>query len=63
MLHLPDTDTVTGGYDDGGHSEDILEYRHDNGWSKVADMKDARFYHGISLVNYEDFKLSISENC
>ena len=47
---------VTGGaYDGVKPSDEILEYRDDNGWRKVGAMMMRRNYHAVSLVKYEDF--------
>ena len=51
LLHLPYTDTVTGGYD-GVSNEDILEYNDNDGWRELGTMKNGRYYHGISLADY-----------
>ena len=48
---------VTGGYPGGGDSsDDILEYRDDDGWRKIGTMKNKRQKHGTSVVEFKDFE-------
>ena len=56
LLHLPHTDCVTGGLGDETPSTDILEYTHGDGWSKIGTMRDARYDHGTSVVEFKDFE-------
>ena len=50
--------TITGGYDNGSWTADILEYRPGDGddWRKLGTMNNYRHFHGLSHVKYEDFK-------
>ena len=47
---------VTGGGNGGYYSANILEYTDDDGWRKIGKMKNARNYHGTSLIEFENFK-------
>ena len=51
---------VIGGYDDE-HREEILEYRDGDGWRQVGSMKNGRYDHAISLVEYDNF-MKLCEN-
>ena len=56
LLHSLLLTHVTGGSGDGGYSEDILEYRDGDGWSKIGVMREARAYHGTSVIEFKDFE-------
>ena len=57
-LHRPLIPTyVTGGSSDNyRNSDNILEYRHGDGWGKVGKMKNERSYHATSLVGFEKYR-------
>ena len=37
------------------NSADVLEFTDGDGWSKLGAMRDARRYHGTSVVEFKDF--------
>ena len=41
---------------DEDFSADILEFTDHDGWRKVGVMRDARFDHGTSIIDFHDFK-------
>ena len=48
---------VTGGDGDGDYRyDDILEYRNGDSWSKIGTMRDARRYHGTSVIIFKDLE-------
>ena len=47
---------VTGGYDKRDYSDDILEFNEGDGWRNLQKMKHGRNWHGISLVDFNNFE-------
>merc|ERR1712110_924705 len=42
--------------DDGDRSADILEYRDGEGWNKIGTMRDAKYYHATSIIEFKEFE-------
>ena len=45
-----------GGFDTGEGRKDILEFVDGNSWRKVGTMKDVRYDHATSLVEFKDYE-------
>ena len=43
----------SGGYD-GSTRNEILEFDPEN-WTKISTMREERYRHAVSVVNYEDY--------
>ena len=51
----PTLTCVAGGTDtENRNRNEILEYK-DGRWDKIGTMNNAREYHGVSLINFNDF--------
>ena len=46
--------------DEDETSDVILEFRDREGWSKLGSINNARDYHGVSIVNVNDFSYCIN---
>ena len=53
----PPSHCVIGGYlGNGDRSADILEYTHGDAWSKIGTMRDARYEHATSIIEFKKFE-------
>ena len=54
ILTAQPTLTCLAGGSDRNPRNEILEYK-DGRWEKIGTMNKAREYHGVSLINFNDF--------